>query len=128
MCICGGAHVACVLTFLFAVCLFVLRVETCIVQTLKITAHATARALRNATRAKWETLSDRSGLPRHTERHLVRAYCTDNQNASRNAIITQKHPRQLYYTHSKGHITLLTHTQRDMSLKAAGRAGCLPSR
>ncbi len=63
--------------------------------------HTHSSRFEKENQTKWETLSVRSGLPRHTERHLVQAYCTDNQNASCNAIITQQHPRQLYYTHSK---------------------------
>lgn len=118
-----GAHVARVFSpSYFPVCPLC---SALMKQTHKITAHTAVHTKRHRTSGK---VSVRSGLPRHTERHLVQAYCTDNQNAFCNAIITQQRPRQLYYNPFKGHITLLTRTQRDMSLKAAGRAGCLPSR
>lgn len=107
----------CVIIFLFAVFLFVHHVKTEEINRIAVKQN----------QSKWETLSVLFGLSHHTERHLVRVYCPDNQNASCNAIITQQHPRQLYYTHSKGHITLLTRTQRGVSLKAAGHAGRLSS-
>lgn len=76
LCVSVGAHVACVITFLFAVSMFVHHVGTWESQTNQIVYCTVLPTWRTSGRANGK----HSALPPHTERHLVQAYCTDNQN------------------------------------------------